>query len=277
MSPDYITPVQTQEATRLQGSQQVSRAPEPLKAQPPEESAEFKGNDSAASGENLPLNRTNESGEQTRAGQVESAVSRISDFEMARINVEASSGLARWIELLRDDLQQYRALVRAACSLPMQRIQARRSSDCDQLLMLTDPRLVAAVATRLDSETARRARQNAEAHPTRMLANSLIHVTWRNGPVEDIHAGRHSSYPLTQRRIAAAEDGTLTSTTAGRLEYGLRAVYDLLGEKSERSWVEKVLPCGVASFLAPYRWSLIEQTRMVELYGKDVPVDMASP
>ena len=80
MSSDYITPLLTQEATRLQGPQKVSRAPETLKAQPPEELPEPKGNGSAASGEKLPLNRTDESGEQTRAGQVESAVSRISDF-----------------------------------------------------------------------------------------------------------------------------------------------------------------------------------------------------
>jgi len=65
MSSNYITPLQTQEAARLQGSQQVSRAPEPLKAKPLAELPELIGNDSAASGENLPL---------------ESAVSKISDF-----------------------------------------------------------------------------------------------------------------------------------------------------------------------------------------------------
>ena len=80
MSSNYITPLQTQEAARLQGSQQVSRAPEPLKAQPLAELPDLKGNDSAASGENLPLNGMDESGKQTRAGQVESAVSKISDF-----------------------------------------------------------------------------------------------------------------------------------------------------------------------------------------------------
>jgi flagellar protein FlaG len=80
MSSNYITPLQSQEAARLQGSQQVSRAPESLKAQPLAESPELKGNDSAASGENLPLKRMDESAERTRAGQVESAVSKISDF-----------------------------------------------------------------------------------------------------------------------------------------------------------------------------------------------------
>jgi len=80
MSADYITPVQTPEATRLQGSQQVSRAPEPPTTQTLEKSPELKGKNSAANGENLPVNRADESGERTRAGRVESAVSRISDF-----------------------------------------------------------------------------------------------------------------------------------------------------------------------------------------------------
>jgi len=80
MSSNYITSVQTQQASRLQGSQPVSRAPEPLKAQPLEESPKLKRNDSAASGENLPLNRMDESGGRTRAGQVESAVSKISNY-----------------------------------------------------------------------------------------------------------------------------------------------------------------------------------------------------
>ena len=80
MSSDHITSVQTQLAARLQGSQQVSRAPEPHKAQPVKESPEIKGNESAASGEDLPLDRMDKSGERTRAVQVESAVSQISDL-----------------------------------------------------------------------------------------------------------------------------------------------------------------------------------------------------
>lgn len=80
MSSDYITSVKTQETAALQGSQQASRAPEPLKAQPLANSPELKGNDSAASGENLPLNMRDEPVEGTRAEQVESAVSRVSDY-----------------------------------------------------------------------------------------------------------------------------------------------------------------------------------------------------
>ena len=199
-------------------------------------------------------------------------LSRISDSEMTRINVEASSALEHWIELLRGHVQRYRRLVRAACSLPMIQIQARQSSEGDQLRMLTDPQFIAAISTRLDSDLGKVAERNAQAHPTRMVANSIIHVCWRNGPVEDIHAGKHAAYPLTRRRITAAEDSSLVSASAGCLKHGLVAIHALHTEISGRSWSQKVLPCGIAPFLAPYRWSLDERTRMVELYGAEASV-----
>jgi hypothetical protein len=102
-----------------------------------------------------------------------------------------------------------------------------------------------------------------------MLANSIIHVCWRNGPVEDIHAGRHASYPLKRRRVMTAEENSLVSTAAGSLVHGLAAVHDLRAEKSDRSWPKKALPCGIAPRLKPYRWSLHERTRTVELFGAE--------
>jgi hypothetical protein len=46
--------------------------------------------------------------------------SRISDQEMARINIEASAALAAWVDLCRSDPSEYRELVdRAVAYLPM--------------------------------------------------------------------------------------------------------------------------------------------------------------
>jgi hypothetical protein len=47
------------------------------------------------------------------------AVSMISDEEMARINIEASAALARWIELMREDDGHFRKLVKVAQHLPL--------------------------------------------------------------------------------------------------------------------------------------------------------------
>jgi len=38
-------------------------------------------------------------------------------------------------------------------------------------------------------------------HPSRLFANALVNVAWRNGPVEDLHAGSFHGYPLAQRRV----------------------------------------------------------------------------
>lgn len=50
-------------------------------------------------------------------------------------------------------------------------------------------------------ERLERARAEAQRHPTRVLANALVNVAWRNGPVEDIHAGLARGDPLVQRRV----------------------------------------------------------------------------
>jgi len=195
--------------------------------------------------------------------------SRISDSEMARINVEASAALERWIELLRNDYHRYVALALASRRLPMTRRHAPRSDDGEQLLLLLHPRLSEAVASRLDSEWGRRAQASAEAQPTRVLANSLVLVTWRNGPVEDIHAGWSTPLPLTRRRLLPSEERRLVATTSGRLVHGLGVVHALALERSDRSWPQRVLPCAVAPFLAPRGWSLHEQTRPAELPGPE--------
>ncbi len=193
--------------------------------------------------------------------------SRVADSEMARINVEASAALERWIDLLRHERERYFKLVRATRCLPMTRRRAPRTADGQQLLLVAQPDLAAAVRPMLETERGKQALADAERHPTRVLANALVHVAWRNGPVEDIHAGAAGAYPLTMRRILPSEERTLVSSTSGRLRHGLRAVHALICEQSERSWPRRVLPCAVAPFLAPRAWSLEGQSRRVDLPG----------
>jgi hypothetical protein len=39
----------------------------------------------------------------------------------------------------------------------------------------------------------------AVSHPYRTLANTIINLIYRNGPVEGIHAGRGTTFSLTWR------------------------------------------------------------------------------
>jgi hypothetical protein len=122
-----------------------------------------------------------------------------------------------------------------------------------------------------DAARVARTRAQVEAHPTRALANALVNACWRNGPVERIHGGDASSYPLTQRRITPSEERTLVRTTAGRLAQGIYVAFGLIHEQSKRSWAERVLPFHLAPFwlVTPHGWSLEEQTRPVRLPGRE--------
>jgi hypothetical protein len=95
---------------------------------------------------------------------------------------------------------------------------------------------------------------------------------WRSGPVEDIHAGRFSAYPLTQRRITPSEERMLMREASGRLAQGVIAISSLLCEKSERSWPERVLPFHLVPYwmATPSNWSLEQQTIDFLLPGREL-------
>ena len=99
----------------------------------------------------------------------------------------------------------------------------------------------------------------------------MTNFCWRNGPVEEIHAGEFSEYPLMQRRITPSEESLLMRETAGRLAQGFDAISDLLNEKSERSWPMQVLPYHLVPYwlVTPTNWSMDQQTSDVQLPGRE--------
>jgi hypothetical protein len=74
-----------------------------------------------------------------------------------------------------------------------------------------------------------------------------------------------------QRRITSPEERMLMREAAGRLAQGIVAISDLLHEKSERSWPERVLPYHLVPFwlVTPTNWSLEQQTRDLQLPGRE--------
>lgn len=168
--------------------------------------------------------------------------SRIANTEMARINIETSAALAQWIDLMRCDYWRYQALVLASRHLPMPQQRVRRDREYVHLFALSRPE----VASLLDLPNAGDLYEQATAHPTRTLANGLINACWRNGPVEDIHAGTCGTYPLLQRRATMREEQTLMRTTAERLAQGLYG-FSLPEDNTDlRSWPDRVLPYAFA-------------------------------
>jgi hypothetical protein len=110
-------------------------------------------------------------------------------------------------------------------------------------------------------------RRDAERNPSRIFANALVNVAWRNGPVESIHAGVVRGCPLAQRRITPAEERTLVRFANGGMALGMMICRRLATEMPRRSWPEQTLPYGLATMMliTPSRWTLTEASREVRL------------
>ena len=194
--------------------------------------------------------------------------SRISDEEMARINIEASAALAEWIDIFRGDPggPEYMRLVdRAVSYLPMPRKTSK--PETTELAALADPDLATQLANAVDFARLDRIRADAEHHPSRVLANAIINTAWRNGPVEDVHAGSFHGYPLDQRRVTPSEEREQMRHATDRLALGMTVCTQLAMERRQRTWPEQVLPFGLAEFwlITPSRWTLTEASREVHL------------
>jgi hypothetical protein len=196
--------------------------------------------------------------------------SRISDEEMARINIEASAALADWIDLYRADSggRLYTQLVdRAVAYLPMPKSTSKLKAGT--FATLADSNVASRVVHATDTERLARVRADAERYPSRRFANALVNVAWRNGPVEDIHAGYVRGYPLAQRRVTRAEARELMRVASEGMALGMTVCLQFAMEQPRRSWPEQVLPYGLASMMlvTPSGWTLTEASREVRLPG----------
>jgi hypothetical protein len=202
-------------------------------------------------------------------GAREEGLSRISDEEMARINIEASAALERWIDLLRAGGDRSWDLMKKASRLPSVFRSARRDRSV-RIFDLTEPE-VAAVIARAGGDR-KDAMAEVRAHRSRVLANALVNACWRNGYVERVHAGRASAYPLLERRLAPSQERILMREVVDRFAQAMFAVWSLIHESSRRSWEERVRPFHLATarLVTPVGWSLREETRAVRLAGGEV-------
>src|SRR5882724_339769 len=193
--------------------------------------------------------------------------SRIADDEMARINIEASAALAEWVDLCRAgwDGHHQQLVNRAISYLPMPKKTVKVESG--PFAALARPDMAERIIQSTGAKRLERIRTDSERFPSRIFANALINTAWRNGPVEDIHAGRFRGYPLNQRRLTASEERNLMASVSQRLALGMDVSLALESERPRRPWSEQVLPYGLADVLliTPARWTLTESSREVRL------------
>lgn len=196
-------------------------------------------------------------------------VSRISDSEMKRINIEVSYALARWIDIMRTGNEgRYYRLVSVAAQLPFPIQSARPSTELSYLHALAEPATAAEILAERQG-TGRGTEKLAQVQdaPSRVLANAIISAAWRNGSsVEDIHAGRAWAYPLNQRRVTDQETHRLMSRTTANMITGMETITALIAENSSRTWEERVAVYGLAGGrVTPSGWSVGENSANIEL------------
>lgn len=208
------------------------------------------------------------------------SISLIADAEMARINIETSAALEQWLDILRSDKERYFALVQAAkqLPLPLKRISVpprKRErllgwaffAECMRSLCSSQERKQL-VASRGEAEWVKQIRSNVIAYPTRILANGIMNMCWRNGSsVENLHAGAYAPHPLLQRRLSPQQERFLLRETGEMLTVALEIVLGLIDEQSMDSWAERVLPFALfpRRFHVPQNWSLDQKTCEVKL------------
>ncbi len=199
------------------------------------------------------------------------STSRISDEEMARINIEASAALAEWIDIYRADPggRLYEQLVnRAVAYLPMPKKTSKLK--VTEFGALSQPEMAARLVTAFgasDAPRLERVRADVERHPSRILANALVNTAWRNGLVENIHAGHFRGCPLDHRRVTPSEERALMAFASERLALGMTVCLQFATERPARPWTAQVLPYGLAEMLlvTPSRWTLTEVSREIRL------------
>jgi hypothetical protein len=67
----------------------------------------------------------------------------------------------------------------------------------------------------------------AGSHAVRIIANAITLHAWRNGPVEDVHAGWAEGYEVGTRRVLPKAEKAIIRQAQSGLYTGLKAV-DLL-------------------------------------------------
>jgi hypothetical protein len=194
-------------------------------------------------------------------------ISRISDSEIARINIEASAAMAAWVDIFRSDLHgRYSELVAKALAyipMPQQKVPANRDNIFHSLAL---PQFRTHVMEWLGPQRTSSAMSELAPYASRVFGNALVNYAWRNGPVESVHAGQRSrDLPLDQCRITTIELRDLMRYSAARFQAGMAACLSMYYETPSVTWPEQVLPFSQAKsvLITPSGWTLDESCREV--------------
>jgi hypothetical protein len=132
------------------------------------------------------------------------------------------------------------------------------------LLASTVPQLAAELHRQWPADRLERDMQTAANHGIRVIANTITHIAWRNGPIESVHAGRYVGYGLNERRVLPKAEKSIIRRAQDGLFSGLKAADYLRYDAAWPPSAERVLPF-MHGLVGPMGWSSTESSRIVEL------------
>lgn len=185
-----------------------------------------------------------------------STTSMISQDEMKRINIEASSNLAHLLHQWHHDESAYFDRLRRAYEwLPMPQQRVKRNFQSVEWLfsyLINFHKLAPK-----DSLT-------PVTQPYRTLANTIIKLTYRNGAIENIHAGSGATFSLNHRRFADRQARKVIRQSAESLSPFV-SDFPLWVDNLIQlpPWPER-LACLPLSRLYPHYWSLTKSSSKVQ-------------
>jgi hypothetical protein len=191
----------------------------------------------------------------------EPMTSMISDQEMKRINIEASSNFARLLGVwFQDEEKCFDTLRRAYEWLPMPQRRVKRDWQVFERIATT----LQAVFDSADVESSENS-ENAESRPFRALATTIVSLTYRNGPIETIHAGTKPAYNVDHRRLTDRQAQHVMRITAERTS-AIMSTYPLwdIPLPGLPPWPERAQGLPYVLFY-PHNWSLTESSSQIEL------------
>lgn len=202
----------------------------------------------------------------------------IRDPEMARMNIEISSAFCQWLALIHTDNKQFRKLVKAALKFlpPLSQITFDKESYKKELWIRTffnskagRAELMESLQNKFGEDFILRKKEEITPHLMRTLANGVISETYRNGPIEGIHAGSYLPDLSVPSRISPFAENEVLATTAHRLLPTIHALYRIITKKTGETLEEKIIPYIfrfiLTNILFPLDWSLTEETREIRL------------
>jgi hypothetical protein len=193
------------------------------------------------------------------------SVSHLGQEEMLRINLEASTAFARWIDLHRQgtSADEVRSLARrAVVHLPGIKSMGGSAAEPDNLI---GPRSSTCGTSPIATERLLQAQEASSISPVRVIANTMINYAYRTGPIEQLHTGQQCGYPLGVRRLTAPQESQVFRSVNAHMRKALRLCHRLTAETPPRSRADQAVAFALSPEYTPRGWSLTDTNHAFHL------------